>query len=83
MVGQQRERLDRLGSFQQARGTRPRVWPSFTYVWRRWCDLVNRAFRHVALDRRKAIEMMFADAIGEYVFGHDKEDRNAENALQS
>jgi hypothetical protein len=71
MVGQQREGLDRLRSRQQARGTWPKVWPKvapgLAGIGRRWRDPLNRAFRHVARDRSKAIEMMFADSIGERV----------------
>jgi hypothetical protein len=53
-----------LGSFQQARGTRPKTGPSLPGIGRHRLDLLYRAFWHVAFNRRTAIEPLFAYSIG-------------------
>ncbi len=67
MIGQKGEGLDRLRSWQQARGARPMVRPRLAGIGSRRRDATHRAFRHVAGDRSETIEMLFANSIGERV----------------
>lgn len=67
VVGQKSQRIDRLRRRQESRRPWPMSRPGFADVRGGWRDPLHRAFRDVAGYRRKAVEALFAYAIGKRI----------------
>ena len=64
MVRKKRDRINGLRTGEQARGPRPVARPFRASLGRQRWDVTHRTLRHVARNRRDAIEILFADAVG-------------------